>query len=495
MKKLIFILFLLPILVMGQVISKQIVRLEDLGTAIRFVQIDSSYIDLQKTSVGFITLYPLPQKSVQVVPIAGGSNNYTFGFQYDAITPLYASQYVLADTLNAWIGRGGTSGGGGGGGGGGDNIYNSNGTIPDGTNRIADVRGTLIFADTAVQNYKNFYSFIAIGDSLAFPDGMGGYTYFPSNGVAQYSVFSNGNNQTAIASVGAASTGSGLGAVNIATDANTNESLGVYYAYDTTNTDLISNWYYTDPVGDENIMLSLTEDDGFYIYPYSGTGGVGTFKGNNIFSVNDTLGNRVFGVTADGAVQADVLSATRVQIEGTNGNGSIHLKHQASDATATGSSTSLFADNAGDLKYKNDNLYYTTFKTSGNTANREYRFPDSTGTVALNSQVDSKTNKLLSFQRNTSSDTLSITDADKVVEMNVGSANNLCVPANADVSFPVGTQILISQYGAGQTTIVALSGVTIRSADSKTKLSKQYSMATLIKVGTNEWYLAGDITN
>lgn len=90
--------------------------------------------------------------------------------------------------------------------------------------------------------------------------------------------------------------------------------------------------------------------------------------------------------------------------------------------------------------------------------------------------------------------TLVLADANRLVEMENGSANNLTIPPNSSVAFPVGTQILISQLGAGQTTVVAGSGVTLRSSGGKTKLSAQYSMGSLIKRGTDEWYLAGDIT-
>jgi hypothetical protein len=63
------------------------------------------------------------------------------------------------------------------------------------------------------------------------------------------------------------------------------------------------------------------------------------------------------------------------------------------------------------------------------------------------------------------------------------------------VAFPVGTIIEVLQLGAGQTTIVAGSGVTIRSPGGKSKLSGQYSSASLRKRGTNEWVLNGDITS
>jgi len=114
-------------------------------------------------------------------------------------------------------------------------------------------------------------------------------------------------------------------------------------------------------------------------------------------------------------------------------------------------------------------------------------------TSAVQTQVDSKTAKLITTNRQTASYTLVLGDADKLVEMNVATANNLTVPANSSVAFATGTQILLAQYGAGQTTIVAGSGVTIRSNGSKLKLNVQYSGATLIKIDTDEWYLFGDI--
>lgn len=89
--------------------------------------------------------------------------------------------------------------------------------------------------------------------------------------------------------------------------------------------------------------------------------------------------------------------------------------------------------------------------------------------------------------------TLVLGDKGKVVEMNNASANTLTVPPNASVAFPVNSWVDVAQFGAGQTTIAAGSGVTIRSSGGKLKLTGQYSGATLIKRGTNEWILIGDI--
>ena len=97
--------------------------------------------------------------------------------------------------------------------------------------------------------------------------------------------------------------------------------------------------------------------------------------------------------------------------------------------------------------------------------------------------------------RQTGSYTLVLADASKIVEMNVGSANDLTVPPNSSVAFPVGTVIELFQYGAGQTTVVQGSGVTIRSSGGKLKLTGQYSAASLRKIATDEWQLTGDIAS
>jgi len=104
-------------------------------------------------------------------------------------------------------------------------------------------------------------------------------------------------------------------------------------------------------------------------------------------------------------------------------------------------------------------------------------------------------NKLADVSTNaqTASYTLVLADKNKIVEMGVGSANNLTVPLNASVAFPVGSQINILQTGSGQTTIVAAGGVTIN-ASPGLKMRTQWSYATLIKRATNTWVLVGDIS-
>lgn len=89
--------------------------------------------------------------------------------------------------------------------------------------------------------------------------------------------------------------------------------------------------------------------------------------------------------------------------------------------------------------------------------------------------------------------TLVLTDQGKAITMTVASANNLTVPPNSSVAFPVGTVIGVEQLGAGTTTIVAGAGVTINSRGSLLNLGGQYAAASLRKTATDVWLLAGDL--
>jgi sporulation protein YlmC with PRC-barrel domain len=91
--------------------------------------------------------------------------------------------------------------------------------------------------------------------------------------------------------------------------------------------------------------------------------------------------------------------------------------------------------------------------------------------------------------------TLVLTDKNKFIEMNVGSANTLSIPTDASVNFPIGSQVNITQYGTGKTQVVAVTpGTTSVRSTPGVFLRAQYSSATLIKRAANEWYLIGDLS-
>lgn len=207
-------------------------------------------------------------------------------------------------------------------------------------------------------------------------------------------------------------------------------------------------------------------------------------SGTSIKTVNSTslLGS------GDVAVQATLVSGTNIKtINSTSllGSGDITVQ-----ATITGAATTI---TTSDLTVSRALVSNASGKVAvATTTSTEIGYVNGV-TSAIQTQIDTKSAKLITANRQTASYTLVIGDADKLVEMNVATANNLTIPLDATVAYSIGTQILLAQYGAGQTTVVATSGVTIRSSGGKLKLNAQYSGATLIKIATNEWYLFGDI--
>lgn len=95
--------------------------------------------------------------------------------------------------------------------------------------------------------------------------------------------------------------------------------------------------------------------------------------------------------------------------------------------------------------------------------------------------------------------TLALGDqGDILLASNGATAGTINIPTNASVAFPTGTQITIIQTGSGQITIQATTPATTTVASTGAtstapKLRVQNSSATLIKTGTDAWYVVGDI--
>lgn len=86
-----------------------------------------------------------------------------------------------------------------------------------------------------------------------------------------------------------------------------------------------------------------------------------------------------------------------------------------------------------------------------------------------------------------------LTDDGKLITMSNAGANTFTVPPNSSVAFGIGTQLNIAMLGAGQTSLVAGSGVTLNSAGTKLKLDAQYAVATCVKTDTNTWFVVGNL--
>jgi capsule polysaccharide modification protein KpsS len=62
-----------------------------------------------------------------------------------------------------------------------------------------------------------------------------------------------------------------------------------------------------------------------------------------------------------------------------------------------------------------------------------------------------------------------------------------------DYTFPVGTQIVLTQLGVGQVTVLGQSGVSVLSEGARFTTKARYSIASLIKLGANSWLLSGNL--
>ena len=99
----------------------------------------------------------------------------------------------------------------------------------------------------------------------------------------------------------------------------------------------------------------------------------------------------------------------------------------------------------------------------------------------------------LNAQTGTSYTTV-LADDGKLVTCDNASAITLTIPPNGTVAYGIGTQINIMQLGAGQVTITAGAGVTLRSNGSKLKTNGQYAVATCCKIASDTWVVIGNLT-
>ena len=95
--------------------------------------------------------------------------------------------------------------------------------------------------------------------------------------------------------------------------------------------------------------------------------------------------------------------------------------------------------------------------------------------------------------RKTANYTLVLGDEGKVLDMDFTGNLTLNIPLNSTAPFPIGTQIDILRSNTGTVTVQAAGGVTLRSASSYVQIAVRWGAATLLKRGTNEWVLLGDL--
>ena len=94
----------------------------------------------------------------------------------------------------------------------------------------------------------------------------------------------------------------------------------------------------------------------------------------------------------------------------------------------------------------------------------------------------------------TADDTIALEDSGKHFHSNTAGNITLTIPTNATVAFPVGTAISIVEEAAGNILVNAAAGVNLYLAGNSTagnRVLATYGMATVMKTGTDTWFING----
>jgi len=141
-----------------------------------------------------------------------------------------------------------------------------------------------------------------------------------------------------------------------------------------------------------------------------------------------------------------------------------------------------------------DDANFATTVTSAINAKAEQ-----TDLEALEDVVDTKSNKLASFEVITGNHTIILSDTSKILKCQNTTDITISIPG--DDTFPVGTQIAFLRNETGAVTFQNLDGLTkatvLYSIDTKRKIKGQYASAAIIKTAedatTNYWQLVGSL--
>lgn len=114
-------------------------------------------------------------------------------------------------------------------------------------------------------------------------------------------------------------------------------------------------------------------------------------------------------------------------------------------------------------------------------------FPDGTEqTAAAVPSLTTFTEKTASYQLDT------LDHKDNIVEMNMSTAGTFTVPLDSTLAWPIGASMDIFATGTGEITIAGEAGVTLNATPGLT-LRTQWSSATILKRGANNWVVYGDL--
>lgn len=203
-----------------------------------------------------------------------------------------------------------------------------------------------------------------------------------------------------------------------------------------------------------------------------------------------TTGQAVFVtcILLTGTTEASWSYNLLTKVAGITAGSADTLTNKTMTATSNvlgGVTMTLGSDATGDIWYRNSSGYLTRLAIGSSTQ----VLTVTSGLPSWAAAAGGSSGMTVNPQ--TASYTAVIGDANCLVTMSNASANNFTVPPNSSVAFTTGTTIIVSQIGAGATTLVAGSGVTLSSPNGLVVYT-QYSCVSLIKIATDTWLVSGD---
>jgi len=202
------------------------------------------------------------------------------------------------------------------------------------------------------------------------------------------------------------------------------------------------------------------------------TGSGSTYSNSNVAAY--LIANPQTGTYSNSNV-ASYLTANPQTGTYSNSNVASYLTANPQTGTYSNSNVAAYLPTyAGNLSSLNINL---TGNLSGNTAGYTLGYLD----VPQNAQ--------------NSDYVLSLTDRGKHIYSTSASNQNIYIPTNANVAFPIGTAVNFVLQGTGNIFVTANSGVTMylagNSTSSTTRTISSFGLGTLQKVATDTWFVVG----
>jgi hypothetical protein len=381
-------------------------------------------------------------------------------------------------------------------------------------------------------NYvPKFSGSTAIGNSQIFDNGtnVGIGTITPSN---KLSVVGSGSFSTSLSvgsSLSVAGSGSFNGALSVVTNSTLNGSV-LIGAIGDGDYRLRTDFGYVSILGE----LRVDSEGNILTYNSSGlnigglpiTNATSIAMGGALSGATDITGSGKLSIANIGAsgtlnVGSTTTATKRLELTADNNSGENNtlrfvdtdttsavnqvigkIEFFSNDASAPGGSVKAYIS-AHSLDVSPDAyLDFATDATTGTPSVRQRITHD--GKVLIGTTTDNGSTNLVQVSggldynivmRATSSGayTLLLTDKGKFFATTAGGAIAITIPTNASVPFPIGTQIWFVQEGAGVPTFSGDTGVTLRTRSVTRQPFGRYAEVKLTKVGTDEWYLTGDL--